>query len=291
MLDEGQLGARVTGPVGISIDATELFSAGDFSLTIATFLFVLIVLLLIYRSPFLAITPLIGVGFAYGLLSPLLGWMADSGWITYDSQSLSIMTVLLFGAGTDYCLFLIARFRQLLLIHRDPWTALWLTVSDKTGAIIMSALTTMFALEFLLLADYGSIQRFAIPFSASIVIVALSSLTFVPALLAVMGRASFFPLIPRTPEMIEERARAKGKPVPQPKVGLQLGKKLSSYVVNHARKLTIVSSIVLVIMAAFVFQIRTTYDILASFPEEMPSREGFALIGDAFNEGRLLPLK
>ncbi|WP_369345653.1 MMPL family transporter [Caldalkalibacillus mannanilyticus] len=71
-IESGSLSARVTGPVGILIDATQLFTSGDFSLTVATFLFVLIVLLLIYRSPLLAVIPLIGVAFAYSILSPVL---------------------------------------------------------------------------------------------------------------------------------------------------------------------------------------------------------------------------
>ncbi len=290
-LDSDQLSARVTGPVGILIDATQLFSAGDFSLTIATFMFVLIVLLLIYRSPILAFTPLVGVAFAYALLSPILGWFGERGWIIFDSQSLSIMTVLLFGAGTDYCLFMIARYRQFLTIERDKWVALRQAVSDKSGAIAMSALTTVFALSFLLLADFGSIQRFAIPFVSAVFLVALSSLTLVPAILAILGRASFFPFIPRTPEMIEERAKAKGKPVPKPRTGLQLGKKLSYFVVDRARAVTILATIVLIILASFALQIKTTYDILASFPEDMPSREGFTLIGEAFNEGQLAPVR
>ncbi|MEK4871175.1 MMPL family transporter [Niallia sp. FSL W8-1348] len=106
--DDTKLHARTTGPVGISIDATELFSQGDLSLLIGTVIIVLICLLIIYRSPVLALIPLIGVGIAYGVISPLLGFFGELGWIEFDSQSIAIMTVLLFGAGTDYCLFIIS---------------------------------------------------------------------------------------------------------------------------------------------------------------------------------------
>lgn len=290
-VESGNISARVTGPAGILVDATQLFSSGDFSLTIATFLFVLIVLLLIYRSPILAFIPLIGVMFAYGILSPLLGGLAQQGWVVIDSQGLSIMTVLLFGAGTDYCLFLIARFRQFLRMEESTWNALKKTIYDKSGAVMMSALTTIFALAFLLLADLGPIERFAIPFVLAILLVVLSSLTLVPALLAILGRVSFFPFIPRTPEMIEQRAKEKGKPVPVPREGLRIGEKLSSFVVNKARTVTVLASLVLLLLASFVIQIQYTYDTLSSFPEDMPSREGFILIEDSFNPGQLGPIK
>lgn len=291
VLDSSGLTARVTGPAGIVMDATQLFAAGDVSLTIVTFVLVLGVLLLIYRSPILSMIPLVGVGAAYAVISPILGWMGQEGWITFDSQGLSIMTVLLFGAGTDYCLFLISRFRQYLKTEESKLKALGKSISDKGGPIAMSALTTVFALIFLLLADYGPIQRFSIPFVIAITFAGLSSLTFVPALLAILGRASFFPFVPMTEEMLVERAKAKGKPMAKKPAKTLLGVRLSHFVVDHAKSVTIASTIVLVLLAAVAAQMKFTYDTLSSFPEEMASREGFQLIEQAFNPGQLAPVK
>lgn len=291
-MESSELVARITGPAGIIVDATSLFSSGDFSLTIATFLFVLIVLLIIYRSPILALIPLVGVGFAYGIISPLMGWLGSNGWIVFDSQGVSIMTVLLFGAGTDYCLFLISRYRHYLKEERSVRKALALAVSDKSGAIAMSGLTTTTALLLLLLASFGPIHRFSIPFVLAISIVALSSLTLVPALLAILGRASFFPFIPRTEAMEVERAEKKGKSAPKPHQDKpSLGERFSTFVVKRAKLITILTSIVLIVLASFALQIKYTYDTLSSFPEDMPSREGFALIEQAFQPGQLAPLK
>lgn len=105
---------RYSGPVGIATDAVSLFSKADTKLLMATVLLVLVLLIIIYRSPLLAVIPLIVVGLAYGIISPTLGFFADQGWIAKDSQAVSIMTVLLFGAGTDYCLFLISKYREIL---------------------------------------------------------------------------------------------------------------------------------------------------------------------------------
>ncbi|EUJ26487.1 hypothetical protein MFLO_14022 [Listeria floridensis FSL S10-1187] len=121
--NDQKLIARTTGPAGISVDASGLFKDADVSLLIATVCIVLVILLIIYRSPILALIPLIAVLFAYLALTPLLGLFGKLGWISYSSQGLSIMTVLLFGAGTDYCLFLIARFRHYLKHEQDRFLA------------------------------------------------------------------------------------------------------------------------------------------------------------------------
>ncbi|GAA0341679.1 MMPL family transporter [Bacillus carboniphilus] len=289
-IDSASLSARVTGPVGILMDATDLFSSGDFSLTIITFILVLTVLLIIYRSPILALIPLIGVGFAYSIISPVLGALGENGVITFDSQGISIMTVLLFGAGTDYCLFLISRFRSYLKVNRESSTALKEATKDKSGAIAMSALTTISALSFLLLADFGPIERFSIPFVLAIFVVALSSLTLVPAILAVLGRVSFFPFIPMPQEMMEQKAMEKGKSLPKQQDKVKLSEKINSFVVDRAKTVTIATTIVLVGLAAFTFQIKYTYDTLSSFPEDMASSEGFQLIENSFNAGQLAPI-
>jgi RND superfamily putative drug exporter len=285
-----KLSARVTGPVGISIDATGLFMNADVSLLIGTVLLVLILLLLIYRSPILAFLPLIGVGFAYGVINPILGWMAHEGWIVVDGQAISIMTVLLFGAGTDYCLFMIARFRQLLKVEKDKSKALWGAITGASGAIAMSGLTVVMALLALLVAEYGAYHRFAVPFSIAILITAIASLTLVPALLAIIGRASFYPFVPRTPEMQQERARKKGKTFSPTQIK-QPRNWIGKTVVTKPWLVVITCIVVLGGLAAFSTQIKFTYDILSSFPKDMESREGFATIGEKFSPGELAPAK
>lgn len=288
--DSNNMSARVSGPAGISIDAIGLFSEADVSLMIATVLIVLVLLLLIYRSPILAIIPLIAVGFAYGVSSPILGKMAEQGWITVDSQAISIMTVLLFGAGTDYCLFLISHFRQLLSVERSKTKALIAAIKDSSGAIAMSGFTVVIALLVLLVSEYGALHRFAVPFSFSILIMALASLTLVPALLAIFGRGSFYPFIPRTSEMQEEIAKKKGKKI---KVSSkkQFGGVIGRVVTKRPWTVVIVSLVILGALALNSARIQYTYDLLSSFPEDMPSREGFAVIEQKFTPGELAPVK
>nr|WP_235848316.1 MMPL family transporter [Litchfieldia alkalitelluris] len=289
-VESNQLLVRATGPAGVSVDATELFSQGDLSLLIGTVIIVLVILLIIYRSPILALIPLVSVGVAYSVISPILGAMSNVGWIEYDSQAIAIMTVLLFGAGTDYCLFLISNYRKLLKVEANKYIALKEAFASSWGAISMSGLTVVAALIVLLVADYGAIHRFAIPFSVAILIMMIASLTLVPAILLILGRVSFFPFIPRTPEMLREKANMSGKEFkvksPEPKIGSTIGR----LVTTHPWKVTIITTAVLVIFSFYSTKVELTYDTLSSFPEDMPSREGFTLLTNHFNSGELAPV-
>ncbi|PAF39678.1 hypothetical protein CHH69_07150, partial [Terribacillus saccharophilus] len=289
-LNSGDLLVRATGPAGISVDAVGLFSQGDTTLLFGTVLIVLIFLLVIYRSPILALVPLIGVGFAYLVISPILGALGKAELISFDSQGLAIMTVLLFGAGTDYCLFLITRFRENLWEMKSKKTAIVRSLSSASGAIAMSGLTVIVAMLVLLVADYGSINRFAIPFGIAIFIMLLASLTLVPALLTIIGRASFFPFIPRTEDMQEERAKEKGKPVRTKKPHNKIGNSVGRLVIRHPWKIAIATLVVLGILAGISSRITYTYDTLSSFPDDMPSKEGFEILTDHVNAGELAPV-
>ncbi|MRS27069.1 MMPL family transporter [Bacillus sp. RIT694] len=290
-LSDAGLHVRLSGPVGIQTDAVSLFSQADVKLLIATVLLVLVLLILLYRSPILAILPLLVVGFAYGIISPTLGFLANHGWIKVDAQAISIMTVLLFGAGTDYCLFLISRYREYLLEEESKYKALQLAIKASGGAIIMSALTVVLGLGTLLLAHYGAFHRFAVPFSVAVFIMGIAALTILPALLLIFGRAAFFPFIPRTTSMNEEFARKKKKVVKVKKSKGAFSKKLGDVVVRRPWTIIMLTVFVLGGLASFVPRIQYTYDLLESFPKDMPSREGFTLISDHFSAGELAPVK
>ncbi|KAA0786798.1 MMPL family transporter [Bacillus sp. BB56-3] len=290
-ISDSGLHVRLSGPVGIQTDAVSLFSQADVKLLVATVLLVLVLLILLYRSPLLAILPLIVVGFAYGVISPTLGFLADKGWITVDAQGISIMTVLLFGAGTDYCLFLISRYREFLLVEQNKFKALQLAIKESGGAIIMSALTVVVGLGTLLLAHIGSFHRFAVPFSVAVFLMGVASLTLLPALLAILGRVAFFPFIPRTNKMNEERAREKKKAIKGKEYKGILSKKLGDLVIRKPWTIILLTLLLLGGLASFVPRIHFTYDLLESFPKDMPSREGFDLLSDHFSPGELAPVQ
>ncbi|WP_456278677.1 MMPL family transporter [Bacillus sp. AK128] len=290
-LTEGGLHVRFTGPVGIQTDATALFSQADVTLLIATVLLVLFLLIILYRSIILALVPLIGVGFAYGVISPLLGFLASNGWIVVDAQAISIMTVLLFGAGTDYCLFLVSRYRDELQLEQNKYKALHLAIANSGGAILMSALTTALGLLTLGLAHYASYDRFAVPFSVAIIIMGIAVLTLLPAILSVLGRAAFFPFIPRTESMFKELEAKKGKPVRRPKYRSAFSRMAGRVVTEKPWVIITITFIFLVVLAAFVPRIEYTYGVFESFPEDMPSREGNTIIAEHYPVGEIAPVQ
>ena len=291
------LHVRITGPVGIAADAQGLFKHADVTLLAATTLLVLVLLMLLYRSPILALVPLVAVGFAYEAISPLLGFLAKSGFIVVDAQGISIMTVLLFGAGTDYCLFLVARYRERLAADSDKHDAIRHAVGGAGGAIAMSGLTVVVSLLALLFAKYGPDHRFAIPFSVAILVMGLAGLTLAPALLAILGRVSFFPFVPRTPEMRETWLAAKGRRRRAPRQGSR-ERKLGSIhewngrlVSTRPWPVVLVTVVILGGMAYFAGQIKPTYDLLSSFPKDMPSRQGYELLAAHYSKGLLAPVQ
>lgn len=290
-LDGKNLKVRFSGPVGIQTDAVSLFSNADVTLLIATVLFVFILLIVLYRSPILALVPLIAVGIVYGLISPLLGFLADKGWIIVDGQTISIMTVLLFGAGTDYCLFLISRYRDELKKHEDKYVALNNALTGTGGAIMMSSMTTVIGMLSLGLAYYASYDRFAIPFSLSIFLMGIAALTLLPAILALLGRIAFIPFIPRTEEMIVELEKSKRKKLRRAKPAHRFGKKVGKLVTERPWMIIVCTTILLGSLAALVPKMQFTYGLIDSFPADMPSREGFTLIAEHYPPGEIAPVK
>lgn len=285
------LNLRYTGPVAISVDATGLFASADVKLMIATVLLVLVLLILIYRSPLLAVIPIIAVGLAYGVISPTLGFMAEQGWIQKDAQAVSIMTVLLFGAGTDYCLFLISKYREMLLEIEDKGEAMAQALKESGGAILMSALTVVVGLATLSLANYGTFERFAVPFSFGVFVMGLTALIVLPAMLVLIGRVAFWPFIPRTAEMEKTRAIKRNKPIKQHRPQHKFSQKVGQLATSKPLTVILVTVILLGSLAAFAPKIKFTFDILSSFPADMTSREGYALIEENFSAGELAPVQ
>ena len=104
-----ELDLYITGPAGIAADTLEMFSRADMVLIMATVGIILILLVVIYRSPLLALIPLLSAGFVFMVANHVLGMMGKYG-LEISNESLSIMSILLFATVTDYSLFVFSRF-------------------------------------------------------------------------------------------------------------------------------------------------------------------------------------
>jgi RND superfamily putative drug exporter len=187
----------VTGPGGLLADFVGVFSALDTTLLLFTGVVVVVILLLVYRSPVLWIVPILCVGAAFGLAALTIYQLARHGVITLNGQSQGILTVLVFGAGTDYALLLISRYREELRRHEQPCAAMQAAMRGAAPAIVASAVTVVLALLCLLLSELNS-NRSLGPVAAIGILATLATMTtFLPALLVLHGRWVFWPWTPR----------------------------------------------------------------------------------------------
>ena len=138
----GGLRIQVTGDAGFSADFDKVFGSLDTTLLLATVLLVLVLLGAIYRSPAIAIVPLIVVFMAYSVAQGLIYLYAKSG-ATVSSNSTQILVVLMFGLGTDYCMLLLSRYREELRRHEDKHDAMARAVRRSGPAIFASGIETL----------------------------------------------------------------------------------------------------------------------------------------------------
>jgi RND superfamily putative drug exporter len=188
----GGLEVFVTGPLGFNADFEEVFGDIDTKVLSVTVVLVLVLLGLIYRSPLIALIPLVVVGVAYGIAQGLVYLYAKSG-ATVSDNGTSILVVLMFGVGTDYCLLLVSRYREELRRLEDKHAAMDRALRRAGPAILASGLTVALTMLVLLMADVGSTHSLG-PVSAIGVAVAFTAgLTLLPALLTIAGRRGFWP--------------------------------------------------------------------------------------------------
>ncbi len=187
----------VTGPEGFSADLSGVFAGADFTLLISTVIIVAALLLITYRSPTLWIVPLLVVGVADGMAGQLARQVAALFGITPDGSVTGILAVLVFGAGTNYALLLIARYREELLLHEDRHFAMAKALRSAAPAIIASGSTVTLALLTLSFADLAGNRALGLVCATGIVIAMIAALGVLPAALVVFGRGLFWPFVPK----------------------------------------------------------------------------------------------
>ncbi|MGK2878651.1 MAG: MMPL family transporter [Solirubrobacterales bacterium] len=190
------MAVHLTGQAGFFNDQAEIFDTIDGNLLIGTVLLISLLLLLIYRSPFLWLLPLTAVGFAEITSRGLGTELAERG-TTITSQSAALMTVLVFGVGTDYALLIIARYRDELRRREDRHEAMSEALARSGPTILASSATVIAALLCLTLADVNATSGAGPIGAMGIAIAMLAMLTLLPALLLISGRPVFWPFIPR----------------------------------------------------------------------------------------------
>jgi RND superfamily putative drug exporter len=206
------LHAYVTGPGGIAADLEAIAADAGRTLLVATLGLVLLLLLAVYRAPILALLPLLVVGLAYLVAIGIAYLLIEAGWIVVNAEGTMLLLVLVFGAGTDYSLLLVHRYREELgavggqggpLRHKDgevppgtPLTPLETAIRETRPAVLASGGTVIAAMLVLLVANLESTHWLGPVLAIGIAVMLLASFTLLPALLSILGDRAFWPANP-----------------------------------------------------------------------------------------------
>ena len=186
-----------TGAEGFAVDIAAVFEGANFVLLSITALVVALLLIITYRSPVLWIVPLAVVGVADFIVGIAARLVAESLDITLDGSVTGILSVLVFGAGTNYALLLIARYRDELRLHLDRREAMAIALRGAGPAIIASGSTVALALATLLFGELSGNRSLGLAGAVGIVVAMAYALLVLPAALVVFGRWIFWPIVPK----------------------------------------------------------------------------------------------
>ena len=186
----------ITGAGGQAADSSEVFEGIDGTLLLATLGIVIVILLFTYRSPVLWILPLFSAVVALMVAQGLIYFLAKYADLTVNGQSQAILTILVIGAGTDYALLLVARYREELRRHDDRHEAMAFALHRAAPAILASAATVVVGMLCLLFAELNSTAGLGPVAAIGVTVTFLVMVTLLPALLVVFGRWVFWPKRP-----------------------------------------------------------------------------------------------
>ncbi|WP_444662351.1 MMPL family transporter [Cellulomonas sp. CW35] len=245
---EAGLNAWVTGPAGFVADLVTAFGGIDGILLVVALVAVLLILVVVYRSPLLPFVVILTAVFALTLAGLVVYLLADSGTLVLNGQAQGILSILVVGASVDYALLLVARYREELRHHEHPAAAMRRAWRACLEPIAASAGTVVAGVLCLLLSELGSNRSLGPVAAIGIVSAFLAALTLLPAFLLIGGRRSRFYFWPRTPRYVETSATS-ADATPAELAGVW--GRLARWVGRHARAVWVSTAAVLVAFAAF----------------------------------------
>jgi RND superfamily putative drug exporter len=284
-------GARawVTGPAGLTADLVAAFGGIDGILLLVAVAAVFVILLLVYRALLLPFLVLFTSVFALCAAILVVYLFALWGWIKLSGQSQGILSILVIGAATDYSLLLVARYREAL--ERDPsrWVAILRAWKAAFEPIVASGATVILALLCLLFSDLNSNKSLGPIAAIGIVFSLFAALTLLPALLAIFGRASFWPFRPVVGG--RRRARTEGATL----TGLEgisgLWRRFGGLIARRPRVTWIVSFVLLAACALGLTQLKANgvqqTDVVLSQSDAV---DGQAVVAKHFDAGSGSPV-
>ena len=270
------LEAKVTGGGGFSADAIKVFGGIDSTLLFATLALVFVLLIIIYRSPIFWAIPLFSVIFAEAATRGVAYFFAKNG-LTLNGQSTGIMSVLVFGAGTDYALLLVSRYREELRRNESKFEAIHVALNKAGPAIVASAGTVILALLCLTLAEVNGTKGLGPAGAIGVAMAMLAMLTLLPALLVTFGRRAFWPFIPHVGDEGTDETH-----------GAWRG--LGERIMKRPRTVWIATLAGLFVLCAGMTQFSTNLTQGNSFRGEVESVQGQQILSKSFPAGSSAPM-
>ena len=265
----------LSGQAGIGADLSDSIKQSVDKTTWATIILVIVLLLVIYRSPVASLVPLVTVSSAFVISRGVLGYLAQGGW-KITSMLDSFLIVLIFGAGIDYCLFIVSRLKEELAKGNHEHEAVAQTMAKIGAVIAASAATVMVGFLGLSVASFGMIKTIGPALAIAIGITLLAGLTLTPALMSILGHKLFWPF----PE------------VEKPHKSLILDwKKLAFIVTSKAKFIAPVVILLLLIPHLALSKTNKSFDILSGMPKNKESVQGFEVLKGRFDQGEIMPLQ
>lgn len=268
--------AQVTGPAGIQADLAAVFDGADTRLLLVTALVVAVLLVITYRSPVLWVVPLAVVGVADRLAAVLATHVLAALDVAWDESTIGILSVLVFGAGTNYALLLVSRYRDELREHEDRREAMGIALRHTAEAVLTSAFTVVAGVLTLLMSLTPTTRGLGLACAVGIVVAASFVLLVLPAALVSFGRWVFWPRVPHhgDPTLAESRSAWR-------RVGDVVARRPAAWVAG--------SAVVIALLAAGLTQVSTglgTSEQFLDTPEAITASER---IGESFPAGTAEP--
>ncbi|MFE9463279.1 MMPL family transporter [Streptomyces virginiae] len=227
----------IAGPAATQADLSDAFAGIDGLLVGVALGAVLLILLLVYRSVLLPLVIIISAVFALGLACAVVYALADRGAVRVDGQVQGILSILVIGASTDYALLVAARFREELAVRGDRADAALAAVRRSAGAVTASAATVALGLLALLASDLTNNRALGPVGAIGIVCAVLNSLTFLPAVLVLLGRTAYWPAVPGPADAAGE--------------GHGVWRRVAALIDRGPRRVWVSTSVLLVVLAGF----------------------------------------
>ena len=276
------LNGYVGGPGGLIADFAAAFAGIDGILLGVALLVVLVILLIVYRSPILPFAVLLSAVFGLSAASLVVYQLALNDVITLSGQSQGILFILVVGASTDYALLLVSRFKEELHDQPNSWVALKRAWRGSVEPIVASAATVILGLLCLLLAELRSTSGLGPVGALGIAGALLASLTFLPAVLLLFGRQVFWPFAPKLDHVhAEDAVGTKG-----------IWGRVADLVGRHPRRTWVITLAVLLIAAAFAPTFKADgATIDETFLNDTDSIVAQRVIGEHFPAGSATPVQ